>query len=57
MRCESKNGSLWWMHTQMQTDTRTKYIHGATQTDDREHFWASEMRRPVGDALSHLSGL
>jgi hypothetical protein len=49
--CKSKNGSLRWEHTQTQTDARIKYVRGATQTDGRHHFWASEMRRPVGDAL------
>lgn len=33
-----------WEHTQTQTDARTKYVRGATQTDARDHFWASEMR-------------
>jgi hypothetical protein len=49
--------SLRWEHTQTQTDARTKYIRGATQMDARDHFWASEIRRPVGDALSLLSDL
>jgi hypothetical protein len=49
MRCKSKNGSPRWKHTQTQTDARTKYVRAAMQA--RDHFWASEMRCPVGDAL------
>jgi hypothetical protein len=52
MCCKPKNGSPRWTHTQTQTDTRTKYIREATQTDARDHFWASKIHRTAGDALT-----